>query len=55
VGTLSLQYTAAFAITSFAGVLMLKYGSALRLLERRTHRCRVCGGVPRRSCTCDFD
>jgi hypothetical protein len=54
-GTLSLQYAAGFAVTSFAGVLMLKYGTALRMLERRTSRCRVCGGVPRRTCTCDLD
>jgi hypothetical protein len=54
-GTLSLQYAVGFAVTSFAGVLMLKYGSARRVLERRTHRCRVCGGVPRRNCTCDLD
>jgi hypothetical protein len=53
--TFSLQYAAGFAVTSFAGVLMLKYGSALRLLERRTQRCRVCGGIPRRTCTCDVD
>jgi hypothetical protein len=31
------------------------YGTALRMLERRTGRCRVCGGVPRRTCTCDLD
>jgi len=54
-GTLSLQYAVGFAVTSFAGVLMLKYGTALRMLERRAARCRVCGGIPRRTCTCDLD
>jgi hypothetical protein len=51
-GTLPLQVVAAFAITSFAGVLMLKYGVSARMLERRPLRCRTCGGVRGRSCTC---
>ncbi len=37
-GTLSFQYAVGFAVTSFAGVLMLKYGTAMRVLERRARR-----------------
>jgi hypothetical protein len=49
------QLVAAFVITSFAGVLMFMQGISVRLLERRQTRCRVCGGVPNRTCTCGVD
>jgi hypothetical protein len=52
---MSLQVVAAFAITSFAGVLMLKYGISARMLERRPARCHTCGGIRGRSCICDRD
>ena len=48
---ISLQVMAAFAITSFAGWLMMAQGVSMHLLERRPTRCRTCGGTPRR-CTC---
>jgi hypothetical protein len=52
---ISVQLMAAFAITSFAGWLMLKQGVGMHLLERRPIRCRRCGGMPRRTCTCKRD
>jgi hypothetical protein len=51
----SLQLAAAFAVTSFAGALMFFQGLAANLLERRTSRCRSCGGIAGRTCTCDRD
>jgi len=50
-----LQLAAVFAVTSLAGALMFMKGVTANMLERRTVRCRVCGGVPRRTCTCDRD
>jgi len=52
---MSIQLAAAFVITSFAGTLMFLHGVSVRLLERRPTRCRVCGGVPHRTCTCGVD
>jgi len=49
------QLAAVFAVTSLAGALMFVKGVSASMLERRTVRCRVCGGVPRRTCTCDRD
>ena len=50
----SLQLAAAFAVTSFAGALMFFQGLAANLLERRRPaRCRACGGIAGRTCTCD--
>jgi hypothetical protein len=51
----SLQLAAAFAVTSFAGALMFFQGLAANLLERRPTRCRACGGIAGRTCTCDRD
>jgi hypothetical protein len=49
----SLQLAAAFAVTSVAGALMFFQGLAANLLERRRQtRCRACGGVAGRTCTC---
>jgi hypothetical protein len=48
-----LQLAAVFAVTSLAGVWMVMKGVTASMLERRTVRCRVCGGVPHRTCTCD--
>jgi hypothetical protein len=42
-------------ITSFAGALMFMQGISVRLLERRPTRCRVCGGIPNRTCSCGVD
>lgn len=52
-GTMSPQLVVAFALTSFAGTLMFLHGIGVKLLERRPIRCRVCGGVANRTCTCD--
>jgi len=50
----SLQLAAAFAVTSFAGALMFFQGLAANLLERRRPaRCRACGGIAGRTCTCN--
>jgi hypothetical protein len=54
-GTMSLQVAAAFAVTSFVGTLMFVKGVSVHLLERRTVRCRACGGIPRRTCVCRHD
>jgi hypothetical protein len=51
----SLQLAVAFAVTSFAGALMFFQGLAANLLERRPSRCRSCGGIAGRTCTCDRD
>ena len=51
-GTMPIQVVVVFALTSFAGVLMFLHGIGLSLLERRPTRCRVCGGVVNRTCTC---
>jgi hypothetical protein len=52
-GTISIQPVAVFAVTSFAGALMLLQGISVHLLEQRPARCRVCGGVVHRTCTCN--
>ena len=52
-GPMSSQLVVAFALTSFAGALMFLHGIGVNLLERRPIRCRVCGGVANRTCTCD--
>jgi len=49
---MSSQFIVAFALTSFAGALMFMHGIGVRLLERRPTRCRACGGVVNRTCTC---
>jgi hypothetical protein len=50
----SLQLAAVFAFTSFAGAVMFFQGLAANLLERRRQtRCRACGGISGRTCTCD--
>jgi hypothetical protein len=51
-GTMSTQFVVAFALTSFAGALMFLHGIGVNLLERRPVRCRVCGGIANRTCTC---
>jgi hypothetical protein len=51
-GPTSIQLMAAFAVTSFVGALMILQGVSVHLLERRSVRCRSCGGVVNRSCTC---
>jgi hypothetical protein len=48
----SIQLMAAFAVTSFVGALMILQGVSTHLLERRPARCRACGGIVDRSCTC---
>jgi hypothetical protein len=48
----SIQLLTAFAVTSFVGALMILQGVSTHLLERRPVRCRSCGGVVNRSCTC---
>ena len=52
-GMTSTQLIAAFAITSFVGALMILQGVSVHLFERRYVRCRACGGVVNRSCTCN--
>jgi hypothetical protein len=52
---MSIQLAAAFVITSFAGTLMFLHGLSVRLLDRRPTRCKVCGGVPHRTCRCRVD
>jgi hypothetical protein len=54
-GGMSIQLVIAFAVTSFAGALMFLHGISANMLERRPTRCRVCGGFPHRTCTCDRD
>jgi hypothetical protein len=52
-GMTSIQLLPAFAVTAFVGVLMILQGVSVHLLERRPARCRACGGVVNRSCTCN--
>jgi hypothetical protein len=52
---MSIQLAAAFAVTCFAGTLMFMQGISQQLLERRPTRCRTCGGIPHRTCTCRDD
>jgi hypothetical protein len=53
-GTMSVQLTVTFAVTCFAGTLMFLHGLSVNLLERRRAvRCRACGGIADRTCTCD--
>jgi hypothetical protein len=54
-GTMSIQLAVAFAVTWFAGTLMFMHGVSHQMLERRPTRCRACGGIPRRTCTCRDD
>jgi hypothetical protein len=49
---MSVQLTVAFAVTCLAGALMFLHGISLNLLERRPLRCRACGGIAGRTCTC---
>jgi len=51
-GMSSIQLIAAFAATSFVGAVMILQGVKVHLLERRPARCRACGGVVNRTCTC---
>jgi hypothetical protein len=51
-GTTSLQLAAAFALTSSVGAFMLVKGISARMLERRIVRCRACGGIRGRTCSC---
>jgi hypothetical protein len=48
----SIQLVVAFALTSFVGAVMILQGVKVHLLERRPARCRACGGVIHRTCTC---
>jgi len=48
----SIQLVVAFAVTSFVGAVMILQGVRVHLLERRPPRCRACGGVVHRTCTC---
>ena len=52
---MSIQLASAFAVTCFAGTLMFLHGLSANLLERRPARCRACGGVAGRTCSCDRD
>jgi hypothetical protein len=52
---MSVQVAVVFAVTCFAGWLMVLHGVSLNLLERRPVRCRSCGGVAGRTCNCDRD
>lgn len=54
-GSMPVQLVVEFAITAFAGVLMVRYGLAARMLERQATRCRDCGGVVGRTCRCHRD
>ena len=54
-GTMSIQLAVAFAVTWFAGTLMFMHGVSHQMLERRPTRCRACGGVRGRTCTCGDD
>jgi len=51
-GSFPLQLALAFLLTSAVGALMFAKGVSAHMLERRTVRCRVCGGVRGRTCTC---
>jgi len=46
---ISAQLTAAFALTSLVGALMLAYGVSARMLQQRMVRCRTCGS-PHHTC-----
>jgi hypothetical protein len=50
---MSMQLVAAFVATTFSGALMYFHGISVNLLARKRVRCRNCGGVPGRTCTCD--
>jgi hypothetical protein len=50
--TLQPHLALAFVLTSGVAVVMVLKGIQLKALERRFTRCRVCGGVRGRSCTC---
>jgi len=50
----SVQLAAVFALTSLVGALMFVKGISVHLLERRTVRCRTCGGLHRTG-TCPRD
>ena len=52
---MSIQLTAAFAVTSFAGAVMFLHGVSMNLLKHRSVRCRNCGGIAGRTCTCRRD
>ncbi len=52
-GGMSIQLVAAFVVTTFSGALMYFHGISVNLLERRPTRCRNCGAIPGRTCTCD--
>jgi len=52
---MSLQVAVAFAVTCFAGTLMFLHGLSVNMLERRPLRCRACGGIAGRTCTCERD
>lgn len=54
-GTMSTQLAVAFAATWLAGTLMFLHGVSQQMLERRPTRCRNCGGIPHRTCTCRDD
>jgi hypothetical protein len=54
-GTMSIQLVLVFAATCFAGTLMFLQGISVNLLDRRPSRCRSCGGIRSRTCTCDRD
>jgi hypothetical protein len=50
---MSTQLFVVFALTSVAGALMFLHGIGASLLERRSTRCRTCGGIVDRTCTCN--
>jgi hypothetical protein len=50
---MSTQLAAAFALTSLVGMLMFLHAISVNLLQRRSVRCRSCGGIAGRSCNCD--
>ena len=52
-GSMSMQLVAAFVVTTFSGALMYLHGISVNLLARRPTRCRNCGAIPGRTCTCD--
>lgn len=52
---MSIQITAAFALTSFVGALMFLHGVSVNLLKHRSARCHNCGGLAGRTCTCRRD
>ena len=54
-GPSTFQLTVTFLVTTAVAALMLAKGVSARALERRYVRCRACGGVVGRSCTCGRD